>query len=320
MTIMTHFRQISTKSRLYRWLLISYISSIASALLIYLIYNLTPPGPKMYREPSFFLVCGLILVYVLLLFIASRFLIQRLHRQTELIAERERQLAEAEKEVMRANLLRAVSHDLRTPLTGIIGNSLAYLENQSYLTDDEKEDLVRNIYDDSTWLINMVENLLSVTRIQGTDLSLSLDEQPVEEVVAEAIQKIQKRHPKSAIQVKIPEEFILLKMDAILIEQVIINLLENALFHSGTSEPVDFIVENHPDHVSFTVRDYGVGIPDAMLNHLFEGKEYTVDSSDVQKGIGIGLVICKTIISAHHGTISGHNHEKGAEFTFTLPK
>lgn len=320
MTNMTKFRQFSTKSRLYSLVGVPYISSIASALLIYLIYNLTPPGPKMYREPFFFLVCGLILGYVFLLFVMTRFLIHRLNKQTELIAERERQLAEAEKEVMRANLLRAVSHDLRTPLTGIIGNSLAYLENQSYLTDDEKEDLVRNIYDDSTWLINMVENLLSITRIQCEDLSLNTDEEPVEEVVAEAIQKVQKRHPGCAIQVRIPDEFILLKMDALLIEQVVINLLENALFHSETREPVDFIVENYLDHVSFTIRDYGVGIPEAMLNHLFEGKEYTVDSSDVQKGIGIGLVICKTIISAHHGTISGHNHEKGAEFTFTLPK
>lgn len=317
---MTNFRQKSTNIKINILVAIPYISSIGSAILIYLIYNLTPPGPAMYREPFFFLVCGGILGYVILLFFITKWGIRRLSKHAELMKEKERLLAEAEKETMRANLLRAVSHDLRTPLTGIIGNSLAYLENQHYLTDDEKEDLVHNIYDDSTWLINMVENLLSITHIQDSGLSLNTSEEPVEEVVAEALQKMQKRHPDCVILVKIPEDFILLKMDAMLIEQVTINLLENALFHSESTDKIDFIVENHSDYVSFTVRDYGIGIPDSMLNHLFEGKNYTADSSDIQKGMGIGLVICKTIITAHHGTITGRNHENGAEFTFTLPK
>lgn len=241
--------------------------------------------------------------------------------QANTIAEREKQLSEAEMEKMRANLLRAVSHDLRTPLTGIIGNSVVFLENQEHLSEKEKTAIVTNIYEDSNWLINMVENLLSITRIRDQNLCISTSEESIEEVVAEALQKMEKRHPECIIHAKIPDQFIMLPMDAILIEQVTINLLENALYHSRSSVPIDFIVEDGGEEVTFTVRDYGVGIPVEKLNNLFDGMDYTNPRSvDTHKGTGIGLAICKTIITAHHGTLTGRNHKCGAEFTFTLPK
>ncbi len=170
--------------------------------------------------------------------------------QSEMIAEREKRLAEAEMEKMRANLLRAISHDLRTPLTGIIGNSSLFLESQNDLSSTEQRTIMTNIYEDSNWLLNMVENLLSVTRIQGDSLSINTTEEPVEEVVGEALEKLKKRYPDAAIRVKIPEEFLMIPMDAVLIEQVTINLLENAIVHSGSILPIDFIVEDHPEHVS----------------------------------------------------------------------
>lgn len=244
----------------------------------------------------------------------------RLAKQAALATTSKRQLAEAETEKMRANLLRAISHDLRGPLTGIIGNSLTYLEHQDSLTDDEKETLVRNIYDASSWLVNMVENLLTVTHIGNHNLTISTREESVEEVVAEALQRMEKRHPDCIIHVAVPEDFIMIPMDAVLIEQVTVNLLENALLHSGTDGPIDFIAEDHPNCVSFTVRDYGKGIPKQKLEHLFEDAVHTAHQADAQTGMGIGLVICKTIITAHHGTITGHNHSNGAEFIFTLPK
>ena len=247
-------------------------------------------------------------------------LTSHLVRQADLIAKWQKELAEAEKERTRANLLHAISHDLRTPLTGIVGSSLAYLENGDFLSEEDKSTIVRNIYEDSTWLIHMVENLLTVTRIDRDKLSISTREEPVEEVVAEALQRTERRYEGSMIQVSIPDEFIMIPMDAVLIEQVTINLLENALLHSGTTAPVELIVENHPDNVSFTIRDHGTGIPAEMLPHLFEGTDYISDTPDIQKGMGIGLVVCKTIITAHHGTIIGRNHRDGAEFTFTLPK
>lgn len=241
--------------------------------------------------------------------------------QANTIAEREKQLSEAEMEKMRANLLRAISHDLRTPLTGIIGNSAVFLENQAHLSEQEKTAIVTNIYEDSTWLINMVENLLSVTRIRDQDLCISTNEESVEEVVAEALLKMEKRHPECVIHARIPDQLIMLPMDAVLIEQVTINLLENALYHSGSNDPIDFIVEDKGEEVTFTVRDYGFGIPAEKLNNLFDGMDYTNPHSvDTYKGRGIGLAICKTIITAHHGTLTGRNHNHGAEFTFTLPK
>ena len=240
---------------------------------------------------------------------------------TTRIKKQEQLRMESETEKMRATLLRAVSHDLRTPLTGIIGNSSLFLESQNDLSSTEQRTIMTNIYEDSNWLLNMVENLLSVTRIQGDSLSINTTEEPVEEVVGEALEKLKKRYPDAAIRVKIPEEFLMIPMDAVLIEQVTINLLENAIVHSGSILPIDFIVEDHPEHVSFIVRDYGKGLSEEKLQNLFETGTYNNSrSSDSRKGMGIGLSICKTIITAHHGTLSGRNHADGAEFCFTLPK
>lgn len=244
-----------------------------------------------------------------------------LSRQAMVIAEREKLLAEAEKEKMRANLLRAISHDLRTPLTGIIGNSSLYLENTDLLSEKEKKEIVTNIYNDSNWLLNMVENLLAVTRIKGDNLSINTSLEPVEEVIAEALQKLHKRYPGTEIQAAVPEEFLLLPMDAILIEQVIINLLENAVVHSGSKAPIELTVKDLGTTVSFSIKDYGKGIPSDHAEDLFNGSSYTPSqTADGHKGMGIGLSICKTIITAHHGSLTGHNHKAGAEFIFTLPK
>ena len=110
-------------------------------------------------------------------------------------------------------------------------------------------------------------------------------------------------------------------MDAILIEQVTINLLENAILHADSTKPIELLVEENANDVSFTVRDYGKGLSPQMLNNLFDGTTYApAQTSDARKGMGIGLSICKTIITAHHGTLIGRNHSSGAEFLFTLPK
>ena len=244
-----------------------------------------------------------------------------LKRQRQAIADREKELAEADREKLRANLLRAVSHDLRTPLTGIIGASSSYLENYPDLSESERTELVSNIKEDSSWLLHMVENLLTVTRIQNDSPNkVAKTVEVVEEVVSEAIQRLQKRHPGVKIKVNMPNNFLMLPMDPTLIEQVLINLMENAFVHSGSSDPVELTISEQPETVTFRVRDYGRGISEDQLPGLFEGQQPGSSTSDGHKGIGIGLSICKTIILAHGGTITAANHENGAEFTFTLPK
>lgn len=241
-------------------------------------------------------------------------------RQNLILNEREKLLMEAEKETMRANLLRAVSHDLRTPLTSIIGMAETYLEQGDQLSETEKTDMVRGINEDANWLLNMVENLLSVTRIRVGDTKVATSPEPLEEVVSEAVQRLRKRLPQANVHVKVPDEFLMVPMDAMLIEQVIMNLLENAVYHSGVDTAIDFFVEKQGTNVEFHIRDYGKGIEPKRLSTIFDGAGLDNNvSGDSHKGMGIGLTICKTIINAHNGTIRAVNHRHGAEFIFTLP-
>lgn len=240
--------------------------------------------------------------------------------QTQTLNEREHMLMEAEKEKMRANLLRAISHDLRTPLTSIIGSASSYLEQGAFLTDSDKSHLVETISDDAQWLLHMAENLLSVTRINDQTASVKTIPEPLEEVVSSALQRFHKRLPDARVHVQIPADFIMIPMDATLIEQVLINLLENAVYHSGSSLPIDLSVDLDRSQAYFHVRDYGLGIQPNTLDTLFDGYTSTQNrSSDSHKGMGIGLSICRTIINAHHGQIFAANHSDGAELTFTLP-
>ena len=244
----------------------------------------------------------------------------RFKKQSQLLNEREKLLVEAEKETMRANLLRAVSHDLRTPLTSIIGLADTALSDSPEITEAKRCELLAGIREDANWLLNMVENLLSVTRIRVGDTHVSTSPEPLEEVVAEAVQRFRKRLPDSKVDVKVPDEFLMVPMDATLIEQVIINLLENAVYHSGPDEPIEFYVEKRDGYVAFHIRDYGKGIDPERLKTIFDGAGIEPNASgDSHKGMGIGLTICKTIINAHNGNIEAANRLKGAEFIFTLP-
>ncbi len=244
-----------------------------------------------------------------------------LSEQTRLNREREQMLMEAEKERMRANLLRAISHDLRTPLTGIIGASATYLENGAALGEEEKRQLIQNVHEDGEWLLNMVENLLSITRIsENGDAKITKTVEAVEEVMAEAITRLKKRIPDANVQVTMPDELILAPMDPTLIEQVLINLMENALRHSHSQKPIECRIFTQNGFVCFSVYDFGVGIDPDRLATIFDGDSSRENQSrDAAKGMGIGLSICKTIVTAHGGAIEARNHREGAVFTFTLP-
>ena len=242
--------------------------------------------------------------------------------QSRRLVQQEKALMEAQKEKMRANLLRAVSHDLRTPLTGIIGNSSSYLEMEDKLSSEEKRALVEYINNDANWLLNMVENLLSVTRIDNDTAAVSKSLEPVDEVAAAAVIQFKKRFPEAEVHVKVPDDVVMVMMDAMLIQQVIINILQNAQLHSGSKKPLELTIDQDENSVRIHIRDYGIGIDEHRLESIFDGEGFRNEneSSDGYKGMGIGLSICKTIILAHNGEIFAKNHEDGAEFCFTLPK
>lgn len=246
----------------------------------------------------------------------------RMRRQGDILSRQKKELMDAEKEKMRANLLRAISHDIRTPLTGIIGNCESILENYSEMSRDEENKLVKNISADANWLLNMVENLLSVTRIDSEKAGVNKLPESVDDVVSASMAKFKKRFPGTAVKVRVPGEPIMVDMDAMLIEQVIINMLQNAEIHSRSEKPLEFFVEDFEDSVEFHIRDYGIGIPAERLETIFEGTPISGDNIgiDGNKGMGIGLSICKTIINAHGGKIKAENHDDGAEFIFMLPK
>jgi len=184
--------------------------------------------------------------------------------------EQRRILVQAEKEKMRGNLLRAISHDLRTPLTGISGASSVILENGAVLDPDVHDKLVRDIYEDSQWLIRMVENLLSITRINsGETASVKKEAEAVEEIVAAAVGRVRARFPNQRIAVKVPDELLMVPMDGTLIEQVLINLIENAIGHSGGVPVVYVTVTAQNGQAVVRVRDTGKGIAEEDLEHLF---------------------------------------------------
>lgn len=228
---------------------------------------------------------------------------------------------ETEREKMRATLLRAISHDLRTPLTSILGASATILEQQAAMPSATRHALVLDIRENAQWLIRMVENLLAVTRITGETMALKKEPEAVEEVVAQAVAVVRSRFPDRLIHVTTPEELLLVPMDATLISQVVINLLENAAKNAPSGSLVLLDVLREGEAAVFHVIDNGPGIPEELLGGLFDGHCPTQGkTADSVRGMGIGLSICQTIVQAHGGTITGCNRKGGgARFTFWLP-
>lgn len=297
-----------------------YILGIMASLISVICVN------YLFTYPYFklnFTITGYPVTFILMLTISliTSATTTNMKKQAEALKERERLLMEADKEKMRAMLLRAISHDLRTPLTSIIGSSNSFLECFDALTDKDKLELVTHIHEDSSWLLHMVENILSITKIQDDSTRLIKTPEPIEEVISAGVLRVKKRFPNCNINVKLMDDFIMIPMDAILIEQVVINLLENAIEHSNSSKPIDIFTTENKNEIEFHVKDYGTGISSDFIEYIFnKNSNNKYYSSDRYKGMGLGLSICQTIIAAHKGTINAKNHNDGAEFYFTLPK
>lgn len=234
---------------------------------------------------------------------------------TTQIKWQEEQHYRAELEEMRANLLRAVSHDLRTPLTSISGVA-SVLVSQPDMPVENRQRLLREIADDSDWLIRMVENLLSITRINAQPANLYKNSEAAEEIISEAVRKFRKRFPEMPVEIALPEELLLVPMDPILIEQVLGNLMENAVLHAQTATRIQVRLTQEGDSAVFEVSDDGVGVEPKRLKEIFDA----VSTSDDGRGMGIGLSVCKAIILAHGGDIEASNRAGGgACFRFRLP-
>ena len=308
---------ISYHTDKYRYGIISGIFSV-----FFINYQFTYPFGQFSFAVSGYPFTFMVMYFISILTSATTF---RMKDQARKINEAEKFLAEAEKEKLRANLLRAVSHDLRTPLTSMIGASSSYLENEAALPPKEKRELVSEIYEDANWLLHMVENLLSVTRITDGGASvLKKTPEAAEEVLFDAVSTSRKRYPDLQIKTVIPDEFVTAPMDPLLIKQVLLNLIENAYFHARSTKPLECTLSSTEDAIKFCIRVYGTGIAPDRLSGIFDAVPSAPSSAastvDTRKGMGIGLSICKAIVNAHNGEITARNLTEGAEFCFTIPK
>lgn len=228
---------------------------------------------------------------------------------------------QSEHEIMRANLLRAVSHDLRTPLTSIYGASSAILENYEDIGNVQKIRMIGGIKQDAEWLIRMVENLLSVTRIDSGNVKLIKTPIVLEELIDSVALKAKKRFSELPLEIELPEQVVIVPMDALLIEQVLGNLIENAVIHAKGMTRLVLRVTLQKGRAVFEVEDNGCGIAKEQLDSIFSGYSRAPDQpADMHKrNAGIGLSVCATIVKAHGSSISAHSDgQHGAIFRFAL--
>ncbi|NEU27525.1 sensor histidine kinase KdpD [Paenibacillus polymyxa] len=226
-----------------------------------------------------------------------------------------------QQEQLRASLLRSISHDLRTPLTSISGNAGILLGNSEVLNNEQKKDLYSDIYDDSMWLINLVENLLSMSRIENGNLNLNFQAELMEEIISEALLHVNRNSVKHVIQTSLDDELIMARMDSRLIIQVLINMVDNAIKYTQDGSHIMISARRERHRVVVEISDDGPGISSEEVKDKLFDMFYTADNihGDGRRGLGLGLSLCKSIVNAHGGTIGVHNNvPKGAVFYFTL--
>ena len=228
----------------------------------------------------------------------------------------------AEQEKLRANLLRTISHDLRTPLTSISGNADNLLANDEMFDTETRRQIYTDIREDSEWLISLVENLLSVSRMGDGKSDIRMSAELVSDVIDEAVRRTEKNANTHKLTVKENDGILLARMDARLIVQVLINLIDNAIKYTESGSEIEISAVEEENEIAITVADNGCGIADDIKPRVFDmfytGAEKIADS---RRSLGLGLALCKSIVNAHGGEITvTDNKPHGAVFTFTLPK
>ncbi len=224
-------------------------------------------------------------------------------------------------EELKANLLRSISHDLRTPLTSIYGNSDILLHNGENLPQDMRKDLYKDIFDDSNWLLNLIENLLSITKVEDGTMKLNMQPQIIEEVIDEAMKHISRDKKDHKIKVSIEDDYLMAKMDVRLIIPVIINIIDNAIKYTPKGSSIFVKSYKKDSNIIIEIADDGLGIKDSDKEKIFE-KFYSASKnsiSDSKRSIGLGLYLCKIIVEAHGGQIKVEdNLPHGAKFIISL--
>ncbi len=235
--------------------------------------------------------------------------------------EKEKASVIARNEQLRSNLLRSVSHDIRTPLTSISGNASNLLSHYRQLDEEMLTQIFSDIYDDAEWLIALVENLLSISRMENGQMRLNLSTDVVNELIEEAIRHVDRNVVNHHLHIQSSDEILLIRVDARLIMQVLINLVNNAIKNTPKGSEIRIGYVRRDKDVVISVTDNGPGIPDDAKPHVFE-MFYTGDKriADGRRGLGIGLALCRSIVEAHGGTIELRDNEPtGCCFSFSLP-
>ena len=237
------------------------------------------------------------------------------------VEEKEAAAVLAKNEQLRANLLRSISHDLRTPLTSISGNASNLLSNGPLFDAKTKEQMYADIYDDAMWLINLVENLLSVSRLEQGRMNLHLTTELIDEVVAEALRHINRKRAEYHFHVQSSDDYLLAQIDAKLIVQVLINILDNAMKYTPPGSDIEIGWKQEGKFIYISVADNGPGISDQAKPHIFD-MFYSASNqiADSRRSMGLGLALCKSIVNAHGGEIMVSDHKPhGSIFTFSVP-
>lgn len=227
-----------------------------------------------------------------------------------------------EREKLKTSLLRGISHDLRTPLTGIAGGAGFLSLNFSEIDKDTACSILKDIENDAIWLSEMVENLLNMTKIQDGKLTINKKKEVVDDIISEAVSKVIKRKEEHQVIIHKTDDILLVPMEGKLIIQVLVNLLDNAFKHSHPHSTVTLDIVDNKEKVVFRISDNDGGIKENDMDKIFENfYSANKEISDKKRGIGLGLSICKAIVNAHGGEIKAfNNNEGGATFEFTLPK
>lgn len=236
--------------------------------------------------------------------------------------EKNEALLQMHQEQLRANLLRSISHDLRTPLTAISGNAGMLLDSAYPLSDDKKKQLYEDIYDDSVWLYQLVENLLSITKIENGSVKMNMTPEIVSDVICEALAHVRRRKEGHEIRLNIDDELLMAWMDARLVMQLIVNLVDNAIKYTPAGCHIEIGARRDikSGRVVIEVADDGPGIEEkdkpAIFDMFFSGAKTLADST---RSMGIGLYLCKSIAAAHGGELKmRENKPHGTIFCFDL--